>query len=133
MLLGSAGARSVPVAGGNQVPVAAVTNLLGMLANRASAEWEAIAPSAEVGTFGEGLDFAPEVRAEWLYGQLAPPEPTGENAEGRNDEAADEGWLDELYDELEAELVVEAEHQAAVDEALYEAVDPESWSLSFGG
>ncbi|MGL5859345.1 MAG: hypothetical protein ACRC35_13250 [Angustibacter sp.] len=44
MMLGSAGARSVPAAGGGPVPLAAITNLLGSLAVRASAQWQEVAP-----------------------------------------------------------------------------------------
>src|SRR4051794_1461495 len=54
MFLGQAGARTVPTPGGNQLPVAAITNLLGMLSNRASAEWEAIMPSEDAESVGEG-------------------------------------------------------------------------------
>ena len=39
MLMGPAGARTVATPGGSQVPVGAVTNLLGMLAGRASARY----------------------------------------------------------------------------------------------
>ncbi|HET9198988.1 MAG TPA: hypothetical protein VFN92_12140 [Solirubrobacterales bacterium] len=136
MMLGRAGSRSVPTPNGGQLPVAAVTSLLGMLANRASAEWEetfaAEAPSGE--TAWEGLDLAaPEARAEWVLGQLAPLEGTTEEATGDEavgdpepgGEASDEGWIDELYDELEEQMV-------ASDEAAYGA-EAERWSLSADG
>jgi hypothetical protein len=106
MLLGNAGARTVPTATGGQIPVAAITNLLGILANRASAEWESVAPYGEGDFLGEGLDaVGPEVRAGWLYAQLAPIEaasaPPGPAA------GADDAWLDEMYDEAEAEFYAE--------------------------
>jgi hypothetical protein len=108
MMLGPAGARSVPTATGTQAPLAAITNLLSMLANRASAEWEAVAPSAGAEYIGEGVDGAnPEVRAAWLYEQLELPEanePAQEAAGG-----PDGAWLDDVYDELEAEFYSEVD------------------------
>jgi hypothetical protein len=143
MLMGSAGARSVPGAGGAQLPVAAITNLLGMLASRASAEWEELVPSPEAEALGEGLDFAaPEARAEWVMSQLAPIEvvesDVGESFDG---ESSDEAWVDELYDELEAEMAGESDgedygessdegYDESLDEADYESAESESWSLT---
>jgi hypothetical protein len=100
MLLGPVGNPTALAAGGSQLPVAAITNLLGMLANRASVEWESITPFGEA-TYGEGIDAAnPEARAAWLYGQL---EPVAMESDGQSDaEVADERWIDEMYDELEA-------------------------------
>ncbi len=131
MLLGPAGARTVPTSAGSQVPVAAVTNLLGMLAGRASAEWEMAVPSVEAETFSEVLDFAaPEVRAAWLYEQLAPielaPDDVGAQDVEASDEGADEAWLDDAYDELEAELLGRASDEG-YDDAYDEALEPENW------
>src|SRR4051794_7687854 len=101
MFLGRAGSPTVPTPGGSQLPVAAITNLLGMLASRASAEWEAVVPSEDAEGVVEGLDLAsPEVRSAWVFEQLAPIEGLGEAAESA-DESVDEAWIDELYDELE--------------------------------
>jgi hypothetical protein len=113
MLLGSAGARSVQGAGGDELPVAGITNMLGSLAHQASAEWEAIVPSPEQVSFVEGYDFGtPEVRSAWMFEQLAPPEEAelaAPVADEAADEAADDAWLDELYDEFEAQLMSESE------------------------
>jgi hypothetical protein len=101
MLLGPAGNRTVPTPGGSAVPVAAITNLLSLLANRASSEWESMAPFGEADYISEGIDTAsPEARAAWLYGQLAPLE----ISVGEEPEAFDESWIDEMYDQLEAEF-----------------------------
>jgi hypothetical protein len=132
MLMGRAGARTVPTAGGSDVPVAAVTNLLGMLAGRASAEWETIAPSPEAESFSEGLDFAaPEVRAEWLYEQLESIDLGPEYVEAWDE--SEESWLDEMFDELDAELV-EASDEAfdESDESFDELALPE-WSWAHDG
>lgn len=100
LLMGGAGARSVPTATGQQVPVAAVTNMLGMLAGRASAEQEAFDLGEAPWREGEGIDEAdPEARASWLYERLLPIESSAANGGGR-----DEAWLDEMYDELEADF-----------------------------
>jgi hypothetical protein len=134
MLLGRAGARTVPTAGGTEVPVAAITNLLGMLAGRASAEWEMIAPSPEAESFAEGLDFAaPEVRAEWLFERLEAIDLDAEDVEAWGGESGDESWLDEMFDELDAELV-EASDEAfdESDESFDELVVPE-WSWAHDG
>jgi len=98
MMLGPSGTRTVPTAAGVQVPVAAITNLLSLLANRASAEWEGTsAPYVGDDYVAEGFDSAnPDVRADVLYAQLAPVDLSGE------DTAGDESWLDEMYDEAEA-------------------------------
>ncbi|MFL5910948.1 MAG: hypothetical protein ACJ768_10310 [Gaiellaceae bacterium] len=131
MFLGSAGARTVPTPGGNQLPVAAITNLLGMLSNRASAEWEAIMPSEDAESVGEGLDLAsPEVRSAWVFEQLAPVEGLDEAAESADGESVDEAWVDELYDELEAELLAGTE---AYDEAYDESAGDEAWRLGAHG
>jgi hypothetical protein len=115
MLLGNAGGRTASTATGSQVPVAAITNLLGMLANRASAEWESVAPYGAGDFISEGLDAAnPEVRAGWLYAQLAPLEwaaPTQASAAVRSAET-DEAWLDEMYDEAEAEFYAELDTES---------------------
>ena len=138
MLMGPAGARTVATPGGSEVPVGAVTNLLGMLAGRASAEWEALVPSVPVEDAGEALDLmAPEARAGLLFEQLAPlaslaaaqsvDESADESADEALDEAAgDEAWLDELLDEIDAEDAEAAFDEAAFDEAAG------SWSLSHG-
>ncbi len=136
MMLGRAGGRTVPTPSGGQLPVAAVTSLLGMLANRASAEWEETFPAEDLGaeSFGEGFDLAaPEARAEWTLGQLAPLEAREEESseeaaseEGLDEaESSDEGWIDELYDELEAQVIADGE--LAYDGG------PESWSLGADG
>jgi hypothetical protein len=120
MMLGGAGSPTVGTPGGRQLPVAAITNLLGMLASRASAEWEALVPAAEPEGAGETLSLAaPEARAEWVLGQLAPIEAAPEDAaEARGAEVSEEAWIDELYDELEAELLESGS---------------ESWSLASDG
>ena len=106
MLLGGAGARTVPTATGAEVPAAAVTNMLGTLSARASAEWDAIGPRPAadhlaVADYAERVDAAnPEARAAWLYGQLAPPEDF--------DNGFDDGWED-VYDDFEAQLQALAE------------------------
>ena len=106
MLMGRAGARTVPTADGGAVPPAAVTSMLASLAGRASEEWEAIAPSAEA-SFGEGVDDgSPFARAEWLYEQVLPIQRDDEDAPWSESEAEDDeaAWLDEAYDEFEAFL-----------------------------
>jgi hypothetical protein len=119
MLLGPAGSRTVSTPAGSVIPVAAITNLLAMLAHRASAEWESVAPFGEVDYISEDIDTAsPEARAEWLYSQLAPIEtitPPAQPAEPREEasstadlETVDDRWLDEMYDELEAEFYAES-------------------------
>jgi hypothetical protein len=118
----------VPTPAGNELPVATATNLIGTLAGRASAEWEAAVPSPETQSFGEALDFAsPEVRAAWVIEQLAPPE----GVEAFDVESSDEGWIDELYDELEAELLT-GQPEAWFDETPYETMEPE-WSWAAHG
>lgn len=72
MMMGQAGNSTVP-AGGTRLPVTAVTNLLGMLANQASAEYNAVArpdmgesiPYYLMGADGEFLvdPASPEQRA----------------------------------------------------------------------
>jgi hypothetical protein len=129
MMLGRAGSRSVPTPGGTQLPVAAVTSLLGMLANRASAEWEELVPAGEAEAFEAGPDpVAPEARAEWALGQLAPVEFEPESGAGDQEGSGEEGWLDELYDEFEAELLG-VDGEAAYDEGL----ESEDWSLAANG
>lgn len=83
MLLGPVGARTVPVAGGTvQAPVAAVTNLVGTLANHATAEWEAVMPYPGSTDYLESVDLDnPETRAALLYAQLMPI-PATEDAPG---------------------------------------------------
>jgi hypothetical protein len=112
MMLGPAGNRTVPTATGTQVPVAALTNLLAVLAGRASAEWDAAVPY-DGGDYlaeafpGTGLDVAnPQVRAAWLYEQLALPE----DEWGEHDDEAeqDDSWLDDYYDRIEAAMYVAA-------------------------
>ncbi len=115
MLLGPAGSRTVSTPGGSAVPVAAITNLLAMLAHRASAEWESVAPFGELDYIAEDIDTAsPEARAEWLYSRLAPIEaitppaqataPDQATTGSADPEAVDDSWLDDMYDELEAEF-----------------------------
>jgi hypothetical protein len=119
MMLGSAGSRSVSTPGGSSVPLAAITNLLAALAHRASAEWESVAPFGEVDYITEDIDTAsPEVRAEWLYSQLAPIESSPSSAQPAelrdtmrstaDPDAVDEAWLDDWYDELEAEFYADS-------------------------
>lgn len=105
MLMGTAGAPTVPTANGNPIPLAAIANLLSMLASRASAEWEELSPYAGEdyleANVDEGFDTSSEEdRAEWLYGQLAPPLP--EPAVPAHEATYDEAWLDDMYDEMEA-------------------------------
>jgi hypothetical protein len=103
MLLGGAGAKTVPTSSGGPVPVAAITNLLGLLANKASMEWEAETPFSGEDYVGEGLDAAnPEVRGAWLYPRLAPVELVSTPATQLPE--SDEAWLDEMYDLAEAEF-----------------------------
>jgi hypothetical protein len=114
MLLGPTGRRSVSTPGGLEIPVAAITNLLGMLAHRASAEWESVAPFGQVDYISEAIDTAsPEARAEWLYSQLAPIEtstPPARAAAPREQASStvDDSWLYDLYDELEAEFYADS-------------------------
>ncbi|MHA7269539.1 hypothetical protein [Arthrobacter sp. HLT1-20] len=106
MLMGNAGSPTVPSANGNPIPLAAISNLLSMLASRASAEWEEQSPYAGEDYLeayvDESFDTASEEdRAEWLYGQLASPLPQPVSVlapEG----AYEEVWLDDMYDEMEA-------------------------------
>ncbi|QIS14225.1 hypothetical protein [Nocardia arthritidis] len=98
MLLGNIGSPTLPTAAGTSVPVAAITNLLSLLANRASVESETIAPYEGEDYVGAAFDRAsPEVRAELLYAQLLPVEVNGSYTDD-----VDESWLDEVYDEAEA-------------------------------
>lgn len=102
MLLGPLGKRSVSTPSGVAAPVSAVANMLGMLSQRASAEWESIAPFGESDYLSETADIDtanPEARAAWLYAQLAPVEIAGSIDESA---PADGSWLDDMYDELEA-------------------------------
>jgi hypothetical protein len=119
MLLGPAGSRTVSTPGGSAIPVAAITNLLAMLAHRASAEWESTAPFGRVDYISEGIDTAsPEARAEWVYRQLAPIEtitppaqaaaPHEEASSTADPETVDDSWLDDMYDELEAEFYADS-------------------------
>jgi len=103
MLLGPSGRRHVPVAG-TPVPVGAFTNLLGVLANRAAAEYNVLAaPSGEdiprylLDVNGEFLvdPAVPEERAAVLLGLL-------EIAE--QEEAAYELYEAELAEEFEDDL-----------------------------
>ena len=110
MMLGKAGNRTVPTATGAQVPVAALTNLLGVLANRASAEWDAVVPYDE-GDYlaeafpGTGLDAAnPQARAGWLYEQLALPDAESDDEEWEPDDS----WMDDYYDHIEASIYTAA-------------------------
>jgi hypothetical protein len=103
MLLGPAGAKTVSTASGQEVARAAFTNMLSTLASGASAA--SVAPTAgrpadHLASSGlaETLDVAnPEVRATWLYQQLAPPED--------DDADLDDGWEDDMDDLLEAQLL----------------------------
>lgn len=102
MLMGRAGAPTVAAANGEQLPLAAIANLLSVLASRASAEWEELSPYAAEDYLeayvDEGFDTSSEDdRAEWVYGRLAPPVPEAAGAS-----ANDEAWLDDMYDEMEA-------------------------------
>ena len=106
MLMGSAGAPTVPAANGSPIPLAAISNLLSLLASRASAEWEEQSPYAGEDYLeayvDESFDVSSEEdRAEWLYGQLAPPELEPAVAPAPEREYA-EVWLDDMYDEMEA-------------------------------
>lgn len=106
MLMGNAGAPTVPAANGNPIPIAAISNLLSMLASRASAEWEVQSPYVGEDYLEAFVDESfdtsnEEDRAEWLYDQLASPMETyvdDANRESRHEEA----WLDNMYDEMEA-------------------------------
>lgn len=118
MLMGPAGRRTAPAVTGQQVPVGAIANLLGMLAARASAEWEASTPylgedylDAYVEPSFDTAD--PEARSAWLYAQLLPPEAgspadTGRASTGSGSTvgapSSDEAWLDDMYDEIEAQF-----------------------------
>jgi hypothetical protein len=114
MLMGAAGTPRVAGAGGAAVPVAGVTNLLGMLANRASAEWEAVSPSNAGHAYGEGLAPAlPEARAAWRYEQLLPADTAPQEPEAQpapQEDRSDDAWIDELYDDLEFELIASADN-----------------------
>jgi hypothetical protein len=124
MLLGGAGARTVSTATGAEVPAAAVTNMLGTLSARASAEWDAIGPRPAadhlaVAGYAESVDAAnPEARAAWLYGQLAPTEDL--------DDGFDDGF-DDVYDDLEAQLQMLAESDgtgnAGIDDGFDDGFD----------
>ena len=128
MTLGPAGSPTVPSATAGQLPIAAITNLLGMLASRASAEWEALMPTAEDVGLAEGIDLAsPDVHSAWVLAQLAPPE----LPEGEGESSGDEGWVDELYDELEAEFFSESEAYEGYDGEAWP--EPESWSFAAYG
>lgn len=133
MLMGRAGAPTVPAAGGSEVPVAGIMNLLGMLANRASAEWEEAVPSLEGEAFGEGLEAAsPEARSAWLFERLLPPvgaqDEVAEGSVPPHADGADDRWIDELYDELEAELLDET----TADETYY-VPQRDAWSFNGHG
>jgi hypothetical protein len=133
MLMGRAGAPTVSAAGGSQVPVAGITNLLGMLANRASAEWEEAVPSFEGEALGEGLEAgSPEDRSAWIFERLLPPASAtgqaGEDYVPASGEGLQEGWIDELYDDLEAELMSEEPAEDAYDPPAGEA-----WSFNGHG
>jgi hypothetical protein len=102
MLLGPLGNRAVTTPSGVAAPVSALANMLSMLSQRASAEWESIAPFGETDYLSEAADIDaanPEARAAWLYGQLAPVEIDVSTAESA---PTDGSWLDDMYDELEA-------------------------------
>ncbi len=118
MTLGGAGRRQVAV-GNTPVPVGAITNLLGVLANLASAEHHRATAGEAVGTPVYLLDDAgeflgdpadPVQRAETLLARFAQADAL-EAAEAAYDESpADEDaeWaqeaIEDLYDELELEL-----------------------------
>lgn len=107
MLLGGAGARTVATPRGGQIPVAAITNLLSVLANRASAGWETAAPYTGDDYVGEGLDAAnPEVRADYLYTELAPVD-LFDNGSVHDDWG--DAWLDDMYDAAEADFYEQSE------------------------
>jgi hypothetical protein len=107
MLLGHAGAPTVPSSTGKQIPVAAITNLIGLLANRASAEWDMVAPFSGEDYVSEGLDKAnPEVRGDVLYSELDPVALLDSGASG---EDWAEAWLDEMYDAAEADFYADFE------------------------
>ena len=107
MMLGGAGARTVAGTTGSQLPVAAITNLLGTLAGRASAEWEMVVPSEALGEgYAESVDMgSPESRGAWIFERLSPP-PAAHAAH----ESTDATWVDDLYDDYDAQM-------AALDDA----------------
>jgi hypothetical protein len=106
LLMGRAGSPAVAGAGGEQLSTPAIMNMLGMLTGRAAAEAEAWESDGEGIALPEGIDEAdPEARADWVYGRLAAPET---DAEALSTNGGGEGWLDAMYDELEAEFYAEA-------------------------
>jgi len=117
MVMGGAGRRQVPVAG-TPVPVSAFANLLGQLANQASAEYHQSIAGETAGTPMYLLDDAgefigdpadPASRAEVLLRRLGEADALEaaayDEAYDEGDDEYDEQWeLDELeaeYDELE--------------------------------
>jgi hypothetical protein len=127
MLLGGAGARTVPAAGGTELPAAAVTNMLGVLSTQVSAGWDEIAPyrgtdHVALTRGAEGIDTAsPDVRAAWIFQQLAPPE---EPERGGDD---DVDRQDDLDDEFEAQLWALGEAEDDTDEPARRGRYPGGW------
>ena len=130
MLLGSAGAPTVPIAGGTaQAPVSAITGMLGSLLRRATEDWETVPPSGRAAYLSEAIDLGnPEARGAWLYEQLLPipaetvavppvesAEPESEPESAEPEDAGEAGWLDETYDEEEAYFYAELLRQQAED------------------
>ena len=116
MMMGSMGKQDVSV-GGTQVPVTAFTNLLGSLAGRTEAEFNARAVAQESSLPYYLQDFAGEAvadpyrsenRANALSRLLEASEASYEGAE--SGEAAEWGETYEVYGESEA---IEAEAEAA--------------------
>jgi hypothetical protein len=153
MSLGPAGRRSIPVGSAQTpVPVGAITNLIGQLANQASAEAAVLGDGAEAsltymtdeaGAFvGDPAldrdraarlwDLLNHAQAERLEEALA-IEQTDEVFDEGTDEASDE--MDEMayYDALELAVSESAEEDAeGYDEGLDEAFDEWNASETYG-
>lgn len=155
MLLGPAGAPTVPIAGGTaQAPVSAIAGMLGSMMNRAREDWEAVLPSGQGAYLSEAIDLGnPGVRETWLYEQLLPipagtaaappaespepesPEPESAGPESPEPESAEPedageaGWLDDTYEEEEAYFYAELLRQQAEDEDAEDAEDSELYAL----
>jgi hypothetical protein len=120
MALGALGKPNVSV-GGTQVPVSAFTNLLGMLAGRAEAEYNASMAARSTGVPEYMQDYAGEAkgdpavaehRAAALYELLEAAQESGESAEAAEAALMEQEWeaVEAEYEALEAELA-EAEFE----------------------
>jgi hypothetical protein len=121
MALGALGKPNVSV-GGTQVPVSAFANLLGMLAGRAEAEYNASMSPTKTGVPSYMQDYAGEARgdpaiaesrAAVLYELLEAAQERDESAEA--EAALEQEWeaVEAEYEALEAELAYEAESAEA--------------------